>query len=405
VMGGRFWIAGLALVWATSGQAQQEPPPGIAPVALPAGTVTLDTAEVHKIAVSVLATDFPRPFAMEFLPDGNLLVAERAGNLRIIPEATSAGAHMRAEPVAGMPRSDVPGNFGLIDIAVHPRFAENHLLYWTWNIPVLNADKPDERPRARLAVMRGALGPGGLTGVETIYEMSQPGSTGGSRLQVGADGMLWVTTGAPVGPVAQETGSPNGKVLRLTEDGGIPADNPFVNTPGADPAVYTLGHRDQHGLTIHPVTGQVFTAEHGPNGGDEVNLVSPGANYGWPDHSWGRNYDGTAWKNTAQADGVTDPVVVWVPSIAPSGLLFYTGDKFPAWQGNLFVGSGRWGEIDNTGSVQRVVFNDSMGELRREALLQDLHQRVRDIQQGPDGNIYVLTDGPSNAVLRITPSE
>jgi glucose/arabinose dehydrogenase len=155
---------------------------------------------------------------------------------------------------------------------------------------------------------------------------------------------------------------------------------------------------------VHPLTGDVISAEHGPNGGDEVNLIKPGGNYGWPNFTYGRDYDGGPLSDTPVGPGIEKPLVVWLPSIGPSGLLFYEGDRFPAWKGNLFVGSARWGEIPGTGSLQRVVLNETYGELRREALLSDLHQRVRDVVQGPDGNIYVLTDGPENAVLRIEPA-
>jgi glucose/arabinose dehydrogenase len=213
-----------------------------------------------------------------------------------------------------------------------------------------------------------------------------------------------MTTGGPTGSTAQDLSSPYGKVLRLNEDGSIPPDNPFVGKAGANPAIYTIGHRDQHGLTVHPVTGQIFAAEHGPNGGDEVNLIKPGGNYGWPDHTFGRNYDGKEMPGLPLAPGIERPLLIWIPSIAPSGLLFYQGDKFPAWKGNLFIGSARRGEINGTGGLERVVFSPELGELRREMLLTDLHKRVRDVIEGPDGNIYALTDGDEFAVLKIEPS-
>ena len=161
--------------------------------------------------------------------------------------------------------------------------------------------------------------------------------------------------------------------LGARQDHGVPEDNPFVGRAGALPAIYSYGHRDQHGLTVHPETGQAFTVEHGPNGGDEANLIEPGGNYGWPDFSFGRNYDGSDLTELPFGPGTQEPLVVWLPSIAPSGLMFYTGDQFPAWKGNLFIGSARWGEINNTGSLQRVVFGENFGELRREALLSQLH--------------------------------
>jgi glucose/arabinose dehydrogenase len=386
-----------------AGAAAQEPPPvGIAPVALAAAPYAFDTAEQHGVSVTVLAKGFGRPFALEVLPGGDLLVAVRGGALLLI--RTAGGTAPVA--VAGMPRLDPAfANTGLHDLALHPDFAANGLVYWTWNIPVPNPAGADQRPeQGRLAVMRGRLADGRMTEVETIFETETPGYPGGSRLAFGLDGKLWVTTGAPFGEAAQDLASPYGKVLRLEADGTIPPDNPFIGRAGVDPAIYSYGHRDQHALAVHPETGAVFSGEHGPNGGDEVNLIEAGGNYGWPTHSFGRNYDGTALPGRAQGDGVVDPLLVWLPSIAVSGLLFYTGEAFPAWQGNLFVGSGRRGGIDGTGGLERVVLGDNLGELRRETLLTPLHQRVRDIAQGPDGLLYVLTDGPEHAVLRLAPA-
>ncbi|GAA0276489.1 PQQ-dependent sugar dehydrogenase [Alteraurantiacibacter aestuarii] len=400
-------LVALALLSPAAALAQQPPPVGISPVTLAAEPYHFDTAEVHGIAVSVVAKDFGRPFAMEFLPNGDLLVAERAGNLRIIRAAITPGAVMDTAPIAGMPQPGTSqGNFGLHDLAVDPGFASNGLIYWTWNIPVPNAENPEEPPQqGRLAIMRGRLTADGLSGVTTVFAMEEPGYAGGSRLQVTADGIIWIATGAPFGASGQDMASPHGKVLRINTYGSIPADNPFVGQAGAHPAIYSLGHRDQHGLTIHPANGDVFTAEHGPNGGDEVNLIRAGGNYGWPAYTFGRNYDGTPMGVPMQGEGITDPLLLWQPSIAPSGLLFYTGAAFPAWQGNLFIGSARRGEINFTGGLERIVFNDQFGELRRERLLTQLHQRIRDVVQGPDGLIYVLTDGNENAVLRIAPGE
>ena len=231
-----------------------------------------------------------------------------------------------------------------------------------------------------------------------------PSAALGSRLAFARDGSLFITSGGAFGKTSQDLNTIYGKVLHLNADGSIPSGNPFVGRKDANPAIYSYGHRDQHGLTVHPVSGDIISAEHGPNGGDEVNLIKPGGNYGWPNFTYGRNYDGGPLSDTPVGPGIEKPLLVWLPSIGPSGLLFYEGDKFPAWKGNLFIGSAQWGEIPGTGSLQRVVMNDTYGELRREALLQDLHQRVRDVVEGPDGFIYVLTDGPENAVLRIEPA-
>jgi glucose/arabinose dehydrogenase len=183
----------------------------------------------------------------------------------------------------------------------------------------------------------------------------------------------------------------------------VPADNPFAGKPNTRPEIFSYGHRDQLGLAVHPQTGAVLNAEHGPNGGDEVNLIRPGRNYGWPRFSFGRNYDGSVLSELPLAAGIEAPLVVWIPSIAPSGLTFYTGDRFPAWKGNLFVGSSRRGEVPGTGGLERVVFNEQLGELRRETLLTPLHQRIRDVRQGPDGLLYVITDEDDGTLLRIEP--
>jgi glucose/arabinose dehydrogenase len=213
-----------------------------------------------------------------------------------------------------------------------------------------------------------------------------------------------MTTGAPAGEQAQKLDTVYGKVLRLREDGRVPDDNPFRNRAGARPEIFTYGHRDHLGLTVHPDTGAVFTAEHGPNGGDEINVIVSGHNYGWPTFTFGRDYQGPRLSETPLGPGIEAPLVVWLPSIAPTGLTFYTGDRFPSWKGNLFVGSGRRGEVPRTGGLERVVLNAKMEELRRETLLTELHQRIRDVRQGPDGLLYVLTDEDDGALLRIEPA-
>jgi glucose/arabinose dehydrogenase len=212
-----------------------------------------------------------------------------------------------------------------------------------------------------------------------------------------------VTTGGPFGGDAQELGSAYGKVLRLHDDGRVPADNPFARQAGAKPEIFSLGHRDHLGLTA--IDGRVFNAEHGPNGGDEVNRIEAGRNYGWPTLTYGRGYDGAVLAQSPVGSGFEPPLIVWLPSIAPSGLQFYTGDRFPAWKGNLFVGSVRRGEIPRTGGLERVVLNDKLQDLRRETLLTGLHQRIRDVRQGPDGLLYVVTDEDDGALLRLEPAD
>lgn len=382
--------------------AADQAPIGIAPVVLDAPSYDFDTAEQHGIRVRVLARNLPRSFAMAFLPNGDMLISERGGNLRLLRGATGANPVLDPQPVPGMPQVEPPyRNGGLHDLALHPDFARNGWLYFTYNQgePVVEG----QQRRSSVSLMRGVYANGRLENVEVLFS-GEYGSTSGSRIAFADDGTLYMTTGAPFGTEAQDPASVYGKVLRLRDDGSIPEDNPFVGRNDANPAVYSLGHRDQLGLVRHPESGAILSVEHGPNGGDEVNLIQPGHNYGWPRVSFGRNYDGTPIADAMVAPDVDPPLLLWVPSIGPSGLAFYTGDRFPAWKGNLFIGSARRGEVDRTGGLERVVFNADLQELRRETLLTGLHQRIRDVRQGPDGLLYVLTDGDEFAVLRIEPN-
>jgi glucose/arabinose dehydrogenase len=217
--------------------------------------------------------------------------------------------------------------------------------------------------------------------------------------------MLYMTTGASNGNRAQEPGSLGGKVLRVRPDGTVPADNPFAGRAGYKPEIYTMGHRNQLGLAVNPVTGAVWSNENGPNGGDEINIIQPGKNYGWPVISYGRTYEGPRVSEIPWREGMELPLITWVPSIAISGMAFYTGDRFPAWKGNVFVGGMRTGEIPGTGHLERIVLNDKQEELRRESMLMELRQRIRDVRQGPDGLLYLLTDEETGALLRIEPAQ
>jgi glucose/arabinose dehydrogenase len=398
-------VAAMALLVAASAQAQQADI-GITPVVLSEPSYTFDTAEQHGIKVSLLARLAARPFAIEFLPGGDLLIVERGMGLRILRGATGASPQLAAELVAGMPRP--PETFfsvGVQDVKLHPDFAANHLIYFTYNDPAPRPEGdpgPPNQRSAKLKLMRGKLDDGRVSQVETLFE-GGVSSALGSRIAFAPDGTLFMTTGGAFGAVAQDLGSIYGKVLHLNADGTIPPGNPFVGRAGANPAIYSYGHRDQHGLMVDPATGAVLNAEHGMNGGDEVNRIEPGTNYGWPTWTFSRQYDGTQGSAQPTAEGIGRPLILWSPSIAPTGLMIYRGDRFPAWKGNLFVGSGRRGEIVYTGGLERVVLGADMGDVRRETLLTELHQRVRDFAEGPDGLIYVLTDGNENAVLRIEP--
>lgn len=397
------------LASAPAGFAQQ-PDIGIAPVPLSQSSYVFDTAEQHNIRVDVVVKGLKHPFAVAVLPSGDALVSERGGKLRLVHNATgtrSEPASLDPAPVQGVPTLDPPyRNGGLHDVVLHPGFAENRLVYFTFNKPG-NPPPPDAKPpvrrESRVALLRGRFTGTALTNVEELF-VGESYTTSGSRIAFGKDGTLYMTTGAPFDDQAQNAASVYGKVLRFTETGKPAPGNPFIGRADARPEVYSLGHRDQLGLTVHPVTGAVLNAEHGPNGGDEVNVILPGRNYGWPRVSFGRGYDGHRHSELPVAEGIEQPLIVWLPSIGPSGLTFYSGEGFPAWKGNLFVGSVRRGEVPRTGGLERVVLNDKLEELRRETLLTPLHQRIRDVRQGPDGLLYVLTDEDDGALLRISPA-
>jgi glucose/arabinose dehydrogenase len=369
-------------------------PRGLAGKPLPAGPLVLDTAEGERIRVVVVTRELSYPFGMTWLPDGSMLITERLGKLRIL-----RNGKLDPQPVAGAPmnysagESGLPGAVhGLMDVVLHPRFAENRFVYLTYT-------KPLDEKRRTIAIARGVWDGKALTQVRDIFVASE--GTGTSRMAFGRDGLLFLATS---GGDAQDPNVHGGKVLRLRDDGTVPPDNPFARRTGFKPEIYTMGHRNSLGLAVHPGTGEVWQNENGPNGGDEINILKPGANYGWPYVSYGRTYPGP-WQSERPGHAVFEPpVVVWIPSIAVSGMTFYTGDRFPKWKGDVFVGALRMGEIPGTGHIQRILFNEKMEELRRESLLTELRQRVRDIRQGPDGLLYVLTDEKAGALLRIEPA-
>lgn len=370
---------------------------------------SFDTAEQHGLKVTVVARGLNHPFAIALLPDGDALVSERGGALRLLRNATGAAGRattLEAAPVAGLPVLEKPyRNAGLHDLALHPDYAKNHLVYFSFNkageLTPASGTTP-ARQQSRLAVMRARFNGKALTDVQEVF-LGKSGGTSGSRIAFAADGLLYIQIGAAFGDEAQRMDNTIGKVLRIKDDGGIPADNPYVGQKDVNPAVFTRGHRDPLALAWHPAARVMLSAEHGPNGGDELNLIRAGKNYGWPTVTYGHGYDGAVLSESPVAPGIEPPLVYWVPSIGPSGMAIYTGDRFPAWKNNVFLGSVRRGEIPGTGSLERVVLNDKLQELRREALLGDLHQRIRDVRQGPDGLLYVLTDENDGAVLRLEP--
>lgn len=379
--------------------AQQPPPIGVAPVVLSAGPYTFDTAEQHGLRVAVVARGLNHPFAIAPLPNGDALVTERGRALRLVRGAGGPSPRLEPAPIAGLPTPPAIRGGGWQDVVLHPKFAENHLVYLSYN----KAENATPTAKSAVALGRGRFDGTAITGFSEIFAGEFKDGNSGSRIAFGADGTLYLTTGAGNGLFAQEPSSVYGKVLRLRDDGTVPPDNPFVGRPGARGEVFAYGFRDQLGLTVH-ASGAIFAADNGPNGGDEVNIVSARGNYGWPTSTFGRNYDGTRMAGAASSGGEELPAILWVPSIAPTGLAFYSADRFPAWKGNLFVGSARRGEVPRTGGLDRVVLNERLQEIRRETLLTELRQRIRDVRQGPDGLIYLVTDEDDGAVLRLEPA-
>jgi aldose sugar dehydrogenase len=372
-------------------------PTGLANQPLGKGPFLYRTAEQQNIRVTVLVRDIEYPYALAWLPTGEMLFTQRRGQLRIVRNGV-----LDPKPIEGGPAAVFAGESGSIgavhgymNIALHPQFAENHLLY-------LSYTKSLGEKRTAVAVARGRLDGNRLSDVKDVFV--SPDVHGALAMTVTPDGMLWLATAGNA--EAQNPNSLGGKVLRLKDDGSVPADNPFVGKDGARPEVYSLGHRSVLGFTQHPATHEMWISEMGPNGGDEINVIKPGRNYGWPVVSLGRTYPGP-WQakvNEPTHAGYEPPIIYWMPSISVTGLTFYTGDRLPKWKGDLFVAGVRYGEIPGTGRLDRVLLNANMEELRRETLLADLHQRIRDVKQGPDGLLYIATDEPNGAILRIEPA-
>jgi glucose/arabinose dehydrogenase len=358
------------------------------------GPWIFDTAEQHKIRVSVVARGFSHPWAIAFLPDSGMLVTERPGRLRIIRDGV-----LDSHPISGVPEVRTDGNGGLMDVAVHPNFSENGLVYLTYT-------KPVENGWGAPALSVGKLADGSLSDVhDLLVTEAYEGNSGlNGRVALGRDGKVYMSTGGRVGDAAQDPMSLRGKVLRLEADGSMPADNPFLNRLNYRPEIYTLGHRNTLGLMLHPQTGEIWQHENGPNGGDEINILLPGRNYGWPIVSFGRYYSGNRVNEHPTREGLESPLLVWLPAIAASGMAVYTGDQFPGWKGNVFIGSLRMGGIPGTGHLQRIVFNERTEEMRRELMLTELKRRIREVREGPDGFLYILTDEEDDgALLRIEP--
>jgi aldose sugar dehydrogenase len=367
--------------------------------ALPDGPIALETGIERNLRM-VITKGLVQPWSMAFLPDGGILITERPGRLRLVRNGA-----LQAAPISGLPIIYAKGIGGLMDIALHPRFAENSLIYFTYQKP---PEPGDTRPNApgKLTLARGRWTGTAIADFEDLFSAVQANVP--SRILFGRDGMVYMSVAVGDPPEAARAQDPNdlsGKILRLRDDGKVPPDNPFVGRAGYRAEIYTMGHRMPLGLAINPVTGDIGECENGPNGGDEVNILAPGKNYGWPEVSYGRFYGGPRVSTNPYREGMEPPVIFWVPAIAPSGLTFYTGDRFPNWKNNLFVGGMRQGEVPRSGHMERLDFNSEWEELHREGMLRDLQQRVRDVRQGPDGLLYLLTAENAGALIRIEPAQ
>jgi glucose/arabinose dehydrogenase len=353
------------------------------------GVASAQTFSSEKLEFSVakVVQGLAHPWGMAFLPNGDILITERIGRLRVV-----RNGELDPLPVVGVPKVALGGQGGLLDIVLHPQFSENRIIFLAYAGPG-NGGKGTEVARARFV-------DGRLIDLETILVV-KPKTPGGrhfgSRILFGPDGYLYVTTGERgIKNRAQDLSDLAGKVIRITENGQVPPDNPFVGQSSVRPEIYTYGNRNPQGLALHPYTDQIWEAEHGPKGGDEINLLLPGSNYGWPVISYGRSYAGGKIGEGTSKAGMAQPLRYWVPSISPSGMTFYAGKQFPLWHGNLFLGalSGRALvrlEIDGTEIVHE------------ERLLEGLGERIRDVRQGPKGHLYLLTDASNGALLRLDP--
>ncbi len=343
----------------------------------------------HRFQVVTLTDGLEHPWGLAFLPDGRMLVTERPGRLRIVAKDGTISA-----PLGGVPAVAAQGQGGLLDVALAPDFAQSRTIY-------LSYAEPGDGGTAGTTVARARLGESGLENVQVVWRQEPKVSGGahfGSRLVWARDGNLFITTGDRQNrPFVQDLSKLQGKVIRVRPDGRVPPDNPFVNRQGARPEIWSYGHRNAQGAALHPETGQLWTVEHGARGGDELNAPKAGRNYGWPVITYGRDYSGASIGEGQRKEGMEQPVHYWDPSIAPSGLMFYTGDAFPNWKGNAFVGALGY---------RLLVRLELDGERVRveERLLEDVSRRIRAVVQGPDGFIYLLTDESDGRILRIEPA-
>ena len=341
-----------------------------------------------QFTVETVADGLERPWSLAFLPNGDMLVTERPGRLRLVKNGKLVD-----KAIGGLPRIAAIGQGGLLDVILHPDFEQNRRIYISYSAQGVGG--------AGTEVVSGEFDGQKLNNVKTIIR-AQPKSSGGShfgsRLVFDDQGHLFISLGDRGRPnQAQRTSTHHGSVLRLMDDGTIPADNPFVGKSGSKQEIYSYGHRNVQGMVLHPSTREIWTHEHGPRGGDEVNILKKGANFGWPSITYGINYDGSVITDKKRAPDMEQPVTYWVPSIAPSGMAFYSGDKFPQWKGDLFVGALAGAHL------RRLEIKDNK-VVDQEQLLGDLGSRVRDVRMGPDGFLYVLTDQTDGEILRLVPA-
>ncbi|MDE5075720.1 MAG: PQQ-dependent sugar dehydrogenase [Trichodesmium sp. St5_bin2_1] len=351
------------------------------------------TLDYRKIT---LVENLEHPWSLAWLPDGEILITERPGRLRIIRDG-----NLDQISIAGVPQVFAMGQGGLLDVSVHPRFAENRLIYLTYS----QGDRSGNRTR----IARARLENNTLGDLRVIFEVSQskPGAQHfGSRIIWLADGTLVASIGDGGNPPiefngefirqqAQNRNSHLGKVIRLNDDGSIPSNNPFATSKDAKPALWSYGHRNIQGMTLDPTRNRVWATEHGSRGGDELNLIERGENYGWPVVTHSREYSGGLISPETSRPGLVDPKVIWTPSIAPSGLAFYNGDRFPQWRGNLFAG----GLVSQ--DIRRIELDEGGNVIAQHSI--PIGQRVRDVRQGPDGLLYILTDDPNGQLIRLEP--
>jgi len=379
--------AAMAATICTAAIADPAPEPVRPPPPLP------QPAEVIKTGYKVIeiAKGLDHPWSMAFLPDGSMLVTERVGRLRLIK-----GGSLLPQPIAGVPAVHTGSQAGLFDIVLHPNFAQNHIVYLTYAAGTKAANGTQ--------VARARFDGSTLQDLHVIFKAMPLKDTDnhyGGRLAFLPDGTFALTIGEgfEYREKAQDLTSDLGKIVRLNEDGSVPPDNPFIGQASVRPEIYTWGHRNAQGLIYDPQSARLYETEHGPRGGDELNIIVAHRNYGWPVITYGMDYSGAYVSPYTQRAGLEQPVIYWTPSIAPSGLAMYRGDKFPAWQGDLFVGALAFRHL------RRVHLDEHGDVVGQEQLLNDLHWRIRDVRAPPDGYLYVCTDESDGRVLRLEPAD